>query len=185
MNPPSIRVVAYGSHVYGTAHAGSDLDLFKIGGSAEENGTVLEELNVTTHRYSRTGFQALLDAHEISALEVKFHGGLDEYEFNLDKSLLRSSLSAKASNSFVKAKKKIEVAKEFYIGKKSLFHSLRILTFGIEIAKVGRIDSFSAANHYYAEIMSMPDEPDWSPYKIRFQPVYNELCTEFRKVAPK
>jgi hypothetical protein len=35
--------------------------------------------------------------------------------------------AAKASNSFVKAKKKIEVERDYYVGWKSLFHSLRIL----------------------------------------------------------
>jgi hypothetical protein len=62
----------------------------------------------------------------------------------------------KAGNSFAKAGKKLDVEKEHYKGKKSLFHSLRILMFGIQIAKAGRITNYGEANDLWKEIKQVP-----------------------------
>ena len=93
-------------------------------------------------------------------------------------------MSQKANHSFVKAKKKIEVEKDYYVGWKSLFHSLRILVFGIQIAKEGCISDYSAANDYWHEIREA-NQYDWSYFKSKYQPEHNRLATEFRKLAPK
>ena len=37
-------------------------------------------------------------------------------------------------------------------GKKSLFHAIRIVMFGIQISKYGKIVDYSAANHIWEEI---------------------------------
>ncbi|KAL9646506.1 hypothetical protein ABK040_006565 [Willaertia magna] len=69
------------------------------------------------------------------------------------RSNFRKPISAKSNNSFVKAKKKIIVEKELKIGLKSLFHSLRILHFGIQIAKHGKIINFEEATELYKDIV--------------------------------
>jgi hypothetical protein len=112
-----------------------------------------------------------------------------KWAFELDLVKLRHSLSGKASQSFVKAKKKFISPYEWADqererGKKSLFHSFRILNFGLQIAQHGRIVNYAAANHIFEEIFSEPSN-DWEVYQERWKPEFNMLNTEFRKVAPK
>src|SRR5690606_20681238 len=102
--------------------------------------------------------------------------------FKLDKSKLRRSISGTSSNSFVKCKKKLRQG-DYYIGKKSLFHSLRILGFGIQIALTGKIVNYSAYNHYLDMIMDK-NTNDWSEYQKVFKPIFNHKKSEFRRLAP-
>jgi len=134
----------------------------------------------------------MLDEHEISALECLFLPPSPpfvmlnklNYEFKLDLPKLRKAISHKSSNSFVKCKKKLEVEHDYYIGKKSLWHSLRMLMFGTQIAKFGEIVNYCEANKFWKEIV-MSERNDWLYFKEKYQPIFNELSTEFRKVAPK
>ena len=113
------------------------------------------------------------------------------FDFELDLDSLRRSISAIASNSWVKSKKKIAI-NEHYIGKKSLFHSLRIVDYGIQISTEGKIVSFtktySTILEKYGtyelllwEIMSLNT---WEELKEKYQEIANKLRTEFRIVAP-
>ena len=80
----------------------------------------------------------------------------------LNKSNLRSSVSAVCSNSHVKAKKKIRDG-EVYIGLKSYWHTIRILTMYTDLAKFGTFnpkDYKERLNHIYEDIMSMVDDPE-------------------------
>lgn len=107
-----------------------------------------------------------------------------KFDFKLDKSKLRHSLSAKSSNSWVKAKKKLTVEQDYdlNVGRKSLFHSFRIVDFGIQVASNGRIIDYSSCNYLYSEIISLYEWTDmFDTFKVR----YNKLMSEFRKVAEK
>lgn len=184
----------YGSRVYGTEQPHSDWDYILI--SDQENvGEMIQGIvNVTCMTPSH--FQKMLDQHHVSALEClflaeKFVVKAPElpWDFNLDLVKLRHSFSEKSSQSFVKAKKKFispyDWAKEERErGKKSLFHSFRILTFGIQIAANKKITDYSAANHIFEEIMTNPAN-DWEDYRQRWKPEFNKLATEFKKLAPK
>lgn len=135
--------------------------------------------------------------------------------YGLDLFKLRSLISEKASHSWVRAKKKFVVCKDrnIYSGKKSLWHSLRILSFGIQIAKYGYIknirtpimemyhnllfcdkldfcvESYSKIDFFKEHIKLFVGfdnkSEDWSHYDKYFRKIYNELTTEFRKYAPK
>lgn len=73
---------------------------------------------------------------------------------NIDKIQLRRSISATVSNSWVKAKKKF-IDGEERIGYKSLFHALRILMYGIQIYKFGKINNYEEPTlKYYSLIKS-------------------------------
>lgn len=175
-------VFAYGSSVYGCTSA-KDIDLIVIAGDVED-GSDLREGLLDIHLHSMSAFEQRVASHDVVALECLFNPDNTDIDipFSLDLALLRKSFSSKASNSWVKGKKKIDVERDFYIGRKSLWHSLRILMFGIALAKTGKID-FSAANHLYAEIVGS-DDTAWTPYKDKYQPLYNALSSEFRMVAP-
>lgn len=179
-----VKVYKYGSRVYGTATEKSDYDYIVV---VESNKDLyysinIPETNITV--YSESMFIKKIEEHHISALECIFQDEDDPYRkyFNLDLVKLRRSISATTGNSFVKAKKKMKQG-DYYIGKKSLFHSLRILGYGIEIATKGRINDYSIYNHYWDAIISM-DTNEWEHFQKVFKPKYNNMKTLFRKVAP-
>ena len=182
----------YGSRVYGNTTEHSDYDYIVVLGqlpNGTNDMTFGDNVNVVLHDINT--FRQSLDDHSPSALEcwflpddLKLKELYKPKDFKINLSKLRDSFSAKASNSFVKAKKKFEVANEIYIGKKSLFHSLRILKFGTMIATNGKIDDFSCMNQYWEDIYTDPTI-NWEDYKKKWQPIYNQFATEFRLVAPK
>ena len=183
-----LNIFLYGSVVYGTYIRGkSDIDVICI--TDERTGQYSDNMMDVTF-YSPAEFQERLNIHEINALECFFLPPtlklIDEHEyiFKLDLSLLRHSISQKSSNSFVKAKKKLTIEKDYdlRIGLKSLFHSIRLLMFGKQIAKHGYIIDYSEANTLYYDIMSISD---WEEAFSRYKAVYNKYSSEFRLTAPK
>jgi len=188
----------YGSRVYGCATEQSDFDYILVVDQPIPNKEIRVEKSDINHPvninvYNLVEFLSRIALHEVDALECAFlpkknilFNSINFNDYIFRKDILRRSISEKASNSFVKAKKKLTVEKDFnpYIGKKSLFHSLRIINFGTQIAKDGRISDYSAANNYWKEIVENP-ENNWQYYKDKYQPVYNSMMTEFRKLAPK
>jgi len=184
-----ITSAPYGAWVYGTAELGrSDYDYIEVweeGVDKEEERIVESKVDIT--RYSKSYFQKLLDAHEISALETYFQFShlSEHFTFKLDLAKLRASFSQKASNSWVKAKKKLIVPEDYdpYVAKKSLFHSFRILDFGCQIAEHGKIVDYSSANHIWERIKDM--EPNWYLWYDTFKKEYNALDSKFKKLAPK
>lgn len=183
-----VSLIPFGSRVYGTHRETSDYDFIGIipDNRMKDTGTEyrMEKLNV--HMFNGYHFKKNMLKHKIEALEAFFHSEfeINRFKFELDLVNLRHEISSKSSHSFVKAKKKIIVEKEYHLGWKSLFHSLRILNFGIQVAKNSKISDYSAANKYWEEINS--DKCiDWDILKEKYQPVFNELASEFRKLAPK
>lgn len=184
-----INIYIYGSRVYGCNAMDADCDVVVVTPNTTTDAAA-KHWNTDFTIYSVKDFQQMINAHDITALECLFAPDNKilkrdmDFKFVLDLSKLRKSLSAKASNSFVKAKKKFDVEHEVYIAKKSLFHSLRILMFGIQIAEYGRIVDYGAANKIWREIMDNT-ATDWATYKKQYKPIYNNLKTLFKKAAPK
>lgn len=184
----------YGSRVYGTHRPDSDWDYIVVREDAGQG-----EMSVGNTDYkcmSPNKFQELLYEHNISALECYF---LPEehvitappfpWHFELDKSKLRHSLSEKSSHSWVKAKKKFAspydwAENERLRGKKSLYHSMRIIHYGIQIAATGRIQNYHVLHDQFLEIMTDPSV-DWETYQERWKPMYNSMMRTFRRLAPK
>lgn len=179
-----IKAYKYGSRVYGCNTETSDYDYVIIVESDKDlyYSVTLPNLNMTV--YSESEFIKRIKDHHITALECIFQEKNDPYQkyFELDKSKLRRSVSATSSNSFVKCKKKLK-EDDFYIGKKSLFHSIRILGFGIQIALTGRIVDYSAYNHYLNIIMELRTN-EWSDFEKIFKPIFNHKKSEFKLFAP-
>lgn len=189
LSKPLLNVYPYGSRVYGTNTENSDHDFILVADSTGDTESITSD-GVDATIYSVKAFEEALMKHEISTLECLWLPTVDSShflsKFKLDLSVLRRAIATKASNSYVKAKKKFTVAKDLdpYIAKKSLFHALRILKFGIQIAKHGKIVDYSEANGYWYKIMNNTSER-WEDFKTEWQPVYNQLSSEFRLVAPK
>ncbi len=187
-NPNIICAYIYGSQVYQTNTEKSDHDFICVVRDKEANNPLSQFGDVTT--YTVEEFQNLVNQHEISVLECLFLK--DEFvikqehtfDFSLNKEALRNSISAKSSNSWVKTKKKFIVEEDFnpYVGKKSAWHSLRILNFGTQIAKTGKIEDYSQCNDLFKKVM---DCNSWDEINEKFKATYNEMASEFKKHAPK
>ena len=185
-----LNIYMYGSRVYG-CNPNGDYDLIIVT-TGKNNYRQINEQNIDATIYSEDLFLEKIKEHEISILECLFLPKDNillerkRFLFNLDLFVLRSSISKKANNSFVKCKKKLTLEKDYspYIGKKSLFHSLRILMEGLQIAKYGEIVNYSEANYLWTDIVKK-DIDDWNYYKEKYQSLFNSLNSEFRTYAPK
>lgn len=181
-----INAYTYGSKVYGTKSGRSDKDYIVIATKSAPGSVLLPDTDIQVH--SQEGFTKALFSHEIWALECLF---LPEdlkienikFSFDLDLAKLRTEISSKSSNSWVKAKKKIEKEKDQYIGEKSLWHSLRIIDFGIQIATTGRIYNYQSMNEFYPLIVNT--NKTWNELSTEFKPLYNLKHSQFKKLCPK
>ncbi len=187
-DPNILNAFMYGSRVYGTNHKDSDYDFICIVEDKEKTNPLAQFGDVTN--YSVDEFQELVNQHEISVLECLFlHNEFvlkqtKTFPFFLNKSKLRESISAKSSNSWVKCKKKFLVEEDYnpYVGKKSAWHSLRILDFGKQIADHQKIIDFSTSNHFLSDIMQMNS---WEELNEKYKPIYNSVASSFKQSAPK
>lgn len=184
----------YGSRVYGTAHEHSDWDYIAIDQTGRVDEMIRGQINLKI--MTPEHFQSMLDEHHVTVLECLYlPASMIEIKpakpwlFKLSKEKLRHSFMEKVSKDWVKAKKKFvspyeHAEDEMYRGKKSLYHSFRILSYGIQIAKFGKIVAYDEMNSVYNKIMSNPSTV-WTDYEDEWKAYYNSLCSEFRKVAPK
>lgn len=179
------NIYIFGSHCYKVASDKSDYDILIIANTPyEETEIVVDNFNIhilTLNRFLEglrqfniRNIECLLSPYIIQeeikiALEIKIPG-------------LRHSISHICSNSWVKAKKKLEQG-DYYIGIKSLFHSLRIAMFGIQLATYGEIKDWTCANWIWNVIKSKT----WTFEELDnyFREERNRLMTEFRKITKK
>jgi hypothetical protein len=181
---PIIKIYNYGSRVYGCNTDKSDYDYIVVVESYNDDlyySVNTGDKNYTV--YSEQMFIKQIKKHHISVLECIFQNANDTYRryFELNLSQLRHSISSVSSNSYGKCKKKIAQG-DIYIGKKSLYHSIRILMFGIQIAKFGDIIDYSCANIISETVMGMSS--DWDELHNKFRPIFNELKSNFKILAP-
>lgn len=188
MNDNNLAIYMYGSHVYNTNNEKSDKDLIVVVNNKEEfKFDDFKEYEISL--YSKEEFIEMINKHQISALECLFLEDkkiLKDYqwEFNLNVSTLRTSISQNSSNSWVKAKKKLTIEKDYnpYVGKKSAWHSIRMLEFGIQIAKYGKIINYEVSNELLPKIMNCNN---WDEINKNFKEIYNKTSSRFKEVAPK
>ena len=158
-----------GSYLYETNDENSDIDMLYVANDdveliPNENyvsadcvkadkriyQTTFEDVDLIVVKYS--DFLSLIKEQSPLALEAIFDTQKYFYSklrrfYKLDKWKLRESFGSIASNSFVKAKKKMTVKESYDIrcALKSLFHSIRLLMFACQIAENGRITDFKCA----------------------------------------
>ena len=193
-------IVEYGSSVYGTTTEKSDTDLICVVNTDEDIYEVLvhKEHNLDLHLISLKTFQELLNNHDIMALETYYQMHEDDKElfnFTLDLDTLRRKVSAVCSNSWSKARKKLDIPEEDdYIALKSLFHSIRILSYGIDLARDGRIDFKNvlidgekiACSNFWKQLQYEYSQGfRWKEFKAKYTPLQNSNATLFRTLAPK
>ena len=80
--------------------------------------------------------------------------------------------------SWVKAKRKIE-HDDIIGGEKSLFHSLRILNFGLQILEKNIIYDFSNANYIWKEISDC-NCCEWDDYFKKWSDIREKMSNELK-----
>lgn len=186
----SLNIYHYGSYVYNTFVDGaSDYDFIVIlpDDYAEFDKEQFEDDDFQYTFYTQSTWQTMLDNHDVCAIEIYFLPNkfvlkkTVEFKTTIVPQKIREKFSQVASNSYVKCKKKLEVQESFSprVGKKSLWHSLRIIDFGIQILKNGQIVDYTSMNYLYDDIVKC-DVDEWAYYKQKYKPLYNSLKTQFR-----
>jgi predicted nucleotidyltransferase len=183
----AISAYVYGSRIYGTSDENSDWDISVIAKTSVE-AIELKTDQFNIHVYTWDRWVADLEWHNPKNLECHLAPErailLEKQRHNLtiNEARLRHAVCHVSSNSWVKARKKLEGG-EYRTGVKSLFHSIRIPMFGSQIAQTGVIGDFSCANEIWKEIDSK--QWDWTSLDERFRKDKNSVLTEFRKYAAK
>jgi len=188
------NVTLFGSQVYGTATTDSDFDIIMVANNSVESTEIRNGL-FNIHVYTPDKFKSDMEWHRINNLECIFApdwAKLKEtikYDFKLDVAKLRHATSHISSNSWIKARKKIEQG-DYYIGIKSLFHSIRIPMFATQIAKSGRIYDFTCANFIWKKLTIdrfsiVNSKWTWEELDDEFRLLRNKTLTQFRSVTTK
>lgn len=186
----ALNIYHYGSFVYGTFVEGiSDYDYIVIlrDNDSEYDNKQFECENSQYSFYTENTWQQMLDNNEVDAIETYFLPRdfivkeTKKFKTLIVKEKIRENFSRVASNSYVKCKKKLEIEDSYNpkVAKKSLWHSLRIIDFGIQIISFGKIEDYSSVNYLYSEIVES-NQNKWGYFKDRYKPLYNSLKTKFR-----
>jgi len=183
------NVYIFGSRVYMTSSNESDWDIIMVANNSVESTEIRRGL-YNIHVYTPDKFKTDLDWHRINNLEciyapdwAKLKETIKYDDFVIEPKKLRHAISHISSNSWVKCKKKLTVADDYYTGIKSLFHSIRIPMFATQIMQHGRITDFSCANHIWNKLKR--GRWSWEMIEDEFKILHNSVLTEFRKNAPK
>lgn len=190
------NVYLFGSRVYGTYNKDSDWDVIIVANNSVESTEIRNGL-YNIHIYTPDKFQSDLDWHRPNNLECIFAPKWailkeeKKYLLKLNLAKLRHASSHVSSNSWVKAKKKLEIG-EYHTGIKSLFHSIRIPMFATQVAVDGRITDFECANFIWDKL-TFSDLPhymrnkkwNWVEIENEFKLLHNNVNSQFRKVSPK
>lgn len=166
-----LAIYPYGSRVYGTASETSDYDYiivtkgaFLKSGAFKQNAISSDDRKIQAVLYSRTGFIDALNNYEIGAVECIFLDSsqvlLSKWPFRIQKwdtKEMVDKIIQKASASWHIASRQ---SKDGFkaIGKKGIFHSLRILMFGLQLKEHQTIYNYSEANELKLEMDSIPED---------------------------
>lgn len=183
----ALNIYCFGSYVYNTYSVKSDKDYIVIVPDEYNLPHQIHLDNEDYNIYTRTDWLKKCNNNDIECLEVSFLDPkfiikeTEDFKLVLNYELIRKNISKTASNSFVKCKKKLTIEEDYNerIAKKSLWHSIRLLMFGIQLMNTNKIYNYEQANQYYNEIVNS-DNNDWNYFKEKYQSLYNSLKTEFK-----
>lgn len=169
------NIYPYGSKIYGTSNEYSDDDFIIVfksalleSGSFKDNAISSEDRMIQGTCYSRGGFIDAINNYQINALECIFLP--DElviqkiFPFKLqkfnEKDFAKNIIKA-ASSSWYFSKMAFK-DEDIERSKKNMYHSIRILDFGIQIKDEKKIYDYSKSNPIYHDIMN---DDDFHPKK--------------------
>lgn len=183
-----INLYNFGSHVYGTADAESDWDYVAVVEKIPACGEHLESEDIDIHFFTPREFQHKLIMHDIKLMECYFNPPetkivTQEFEFTLNKTLLRQEISSMMKNSWKKGQKKLTEPVEYdvRIALKSLFHSMKTCYYGIQIANVGHIEKFGEYNWTLKEMQRLASNFGDLTIQSQRESLWNQIETKFKQ----
>jgi len=166
-------IYLYGSRVYGTDHPGSDYDFMVVACSLDREKEIRDSkynLHIVTpdkFRDDLWNYRAVnLECIYAPSFAVVQESEKFKEVFKIDKGKLKKAFLSQSHDAWHKGKIKL-LEMDIERGLKSIFHSLRILIFGIQMVEHGEIIDFSEANDYWAEIDGC-DQFKWNYWKDNF-----------------
>jgi hypothetical protein len=162
----------FGSQVYGTSRPDSDFDFILVGSALNAREEKISG-NVNVHIHTTDVFKDDLMRHDIHNLECHFAPDwaklqvkepFDKFQLNTNK--VKQSVLSESFSSWKKAKMKIHEG-DIHKGIKSLWHSLRMLMFGIDICTNGKITEWDRANSMW-RVLDSCDQYEWSYFKKEY-----------------
>ena len=192
----------FGSKLYGLTNNKSDEDyLIVFNTNSEKDEYIKNTNNKDEECWTWQEFKSKLESHDLKALEVYYANvgnvgthlfiNCEEYQFRLDLQQLRRAVSAVVSNAHVKAKKKFK-DQEVYIGLKSYYHCIRILTMYNYLAKHRTFNPSNFKNeldYVYNDIVvqSQSKNPEdlWFELESKYKYMLKSLQHTFRSYCPK
>jgi len=215
-----IHCVVYGSHVYGTATSDSDYDIYCIVESSGDSmnqftASITIDIHNTDSKIDLTirsidiFMKDIKSGHPL-AYEILFSPQkfkliqseeINQYMDSMNvinnseiKKQIRHGFSEKASWSEVRARKKLADG-EILCALKSLYHSYRILGFGIQIGIYGKIVDWECGKEYLKELLSLdPRMLDDQCMRMSYKKWARTGCieckkdsiqTQFKNILPK
>ena len=186
-----LAIFPYGSQVYGTAGVDSDHDFIIVmksalldNGAFRNNAISNENKSIQGVVYSRGGFIDAINNYEIGALECLSLPEdmviLKKWPFKVgvwNEDAMVKAVIAKASASRHSADQQSKNGNKT-IGRRGMFHALRILNFGLQLKEHQKIVDFGVCNKMYEEMKNVKeDDFDTRNYYKEF----NRLLEELRK----
>lgn len=181
-----------GSHLFKTNTEKSDYDFIEVGDKQRVIEGLLKE-NVDYKFFTFKQFETSLNNHDVDVLECYLLNNLqkDYPNFKLDLGKLRKSFSTVSSHSWVKGKKKLITTSDYekYVGIKSIFHSIRILDYGIQIATEKNIIESDRYKWLLLELIDLSNKYErnelWEVIESRYKSLYKDLKSQFKQLIPK
>jgi len=183
-----LAIYPYGSKVYGTDDEYSDSDfiiVMKSGmlsdGSFKSNAISNSDRTIQGVLYSRGGFIDAINNYDISVMEClslpKDKVIKDVWGFKLpkiDSKAMGKSIISKASNSLHICRRQHKF-EQYDLAKRGLYHSLRVLDFGLQLKEYGSVIDLSSTNGLFKQITSEDDNTPFDTYMEYFGDYIDKL----------
>lgn len=147
----------FGSQVYGYAREDSDYDVVLVAPTLDPREHKGAKYNI--HVVNPDRFSEEVKSYQIRAMEclsAPEWARLQErmtYEIVHDPIRMKQSFLTQSAQMWNHAKHKMNEG-DIFRGLKSIFHALKLLTFGTQIVKHGKIVDFGACNDLHEEVMA-------------------------------
>jgi hypothetical protein len=202
-----IAIIPYGSSVYCNKKP-SDYDFIVIVDNSFASQDIHNRTDIDISIIDKKLFIEHITLNKVRALELlytpfetnnffiipEFKSELINYRKNIiSPQKIRENFSKTTSNSYVKAKKNLIIQSDYdYMSSlKSLWHSIRIANFGIQMVSNKNVN-FQSCNDLYIEIQNTYQEYNnddkekmWQKLHEKFKPIYNKVHSELKSKCPK
>jgi len=187
LHPSKIRnIYPFGSRVYGNFTLNSDLDCVVIACSMNLNVEIHEGL-YNIHITTPDAFKEQLDAHDIRNIEciyaprnITIASQIDYLkDFRIYTPQLKKMIITQSAGAWTRARKRLEQG-NIIGGAKSLYHTFRILKFGLQLMEYRKIVDFTAGNDIWEEVKNF-EGLEWQEYQDKWLEYKKTLQKQMRR----